>query len=132
MRPNIVLIMTDTQGADCTGADRGNRRLATPAIDRLAAHGAWCERAYTSSPLCTPARAGLFSGIMSQRSGAWTNSLPLGEGVQHIGQRFAAMDYRCGYLGKWHLDGHDYFGTGRCPSGGRQSSGSTGAIISTS
>jgi uncharacterized sulfatase len=116
-RPNIVLIMTDTQGADCVGADRGDRRLMTPCIDALAAQGAWCERAYTTSPLCTPARSGLFTGILSQRSGAWTNSLALAGNVSHLGQRFRDLGYRTAYMGKWHLDGHDYFGAGRCPDG---------------
>lgn len=116
-QPNLVLIMTDTQGADCVGADRHDPRLMTPCIDSLAAQGAWCERAYTTSPLCTPARSGLFTGILSQRSGAWTNSLALSQNVRHLGQWFRELGYRTAYMGKWHLDGHDYFGSGRCPDG---------------
>jgi len=116
-QPDIILIMTDTQGANCVGADAGDTRLMTPALDALAAQGAWCSRAYTNSPLCTPARAGLFTGIPGSRSGAWTNSLPLGANVRHLGHWFGDLGYRCAYMGKWHLDGHDYFGTGRCPPG---------------
>ena len=26
------------------------------------------------------------------------------------------MGYRCAHFGKWHLDGHDYFGTGEAPA----------------
>jgi uncharacterized sulfatase len=75
------------------------------------------ERAYTTCPVCTPARAGLFTGIYPHTSGAWTNNLPLGTNILTMGQRFQDSGYRTGYVGKWHLDGHDYFGTGVCPPG---------------
>ena len=34
-----------------------------------------------------------------------------------MGQRFRDSGYRTAYIGKWHLDAHDYFGTGVCPDG---------------
>ena len=43
--------------------------------------------------------------------------MPLGANVKHMGQRFRDAGYRTAYSGKWHLDGHDYFGTGICPDG---------------
>lgn len=43
--------------------------------------------------------------------------MPLGEGVKTIGQRLTDQDVHCGYIGKWHLDGGDYFGYGKCPEG---------------
>lgn len=115
-RPNFVIVMTDTQGANVIGCyGRGN--MSTPNADRLAKRGLRCQRAYTSSPVCTPARAGLFTGMASQVAGAWANNLPLGNTTKHMGQRFRDLGYRTGYIGKWHLDGHDYFGDGRCPDG---------------
>ncbi len=117
--PDLVLIMTDSQGADLTGAFNPALadRLQTRRIDALAEQGVACERAYTTCPLCSPARSGLFTGIYSQRSGAWTNSLALGTNVRHMGEWFQGLGYRTAYVGKWHLDGHDYFGTGICPPG---------------
>jgi len=115
-RPNFVFIMTDTQGANVVGAyDRPE--LATPHIDDLARNGIRFTRAYTTCPLCTPARAGIFSGIYPHTAGAWTNNLPLGDNVKTMGQRFRDNGYWTAYVGKWHLDGHDYFGTGICPDG---------------
>ena len=108
--------MTDTQATNVVGA-YGHPELGTPNIDRLAETGTKFERAYTTCPLCTPARAGLFTGIYPHTSGAWTNNLPLGDNVKTMGQRFADVGYATAYIGKWHLDGHDYFGTGRCPPG---------------
>jgi uncharacterized sulfatase len=114
--PSFVLIMTDTQGANIVGA-YGHPELRTPNIDRLAESGVTFTRAYTTCPLCTPARAGLFTGIYPHTAGAWTNNLPLGDNIKTMGQRFADAGYHTAYVGKWHLDGHDYFGTGICPPG---------------
>ena len=57
-RPNFVFIMTDTQATNAIGA-YGRPELQTPNIDRLAQTGIKFENAYTTCPLCTPARAGL-------------------------------------------------------------------------
>jgi len=113
-RPNFVLIITDTQGANVIGS-YGHSELQTPCIDELAERGIQFTRAYTTCPLCTPARAGLFTGIYSHTAGAWTNNLPLGDNIKTMGHRFRDNGYRTAYVGKWHLDGHDYFGTGICP-----------------
>ena len=115
-RPNFVLIMTDTQATNVLGC-YGHPELRTPRIDGLAAQGITFDRAYTTSPLCTPARAALFTGRYPQNCGAWVNGLPLGTSFPHMGQRFRDQGYRTAYTGKWHLDGHDYFGNGRCPDG---------------
>jgi uncharacterized sulfatase len=115
-RPNIILIMTDTQATNVVGC-YGRPELRTPNIDRLAETGTRFERAYTTCPVCTPARAGLFTGIYPHTSGAWTNNLPLGTNIHTMGEQFEGGGYRTGYIGKWHLDGHDYFGTGICPPG---------------
>lgn len=115
-RPNILLILTDTQGANIVGC-YGRPEMRTPAIDSLAQTGIRFERAYTTCPLCTPARAALFTGMYAHTAGPWTNNLPLGANVRTLGQVFQEGGYQTAYIGKWHLDGHDYFGTGQCPPG---------------
>ena len=115
-RPNFVLIMTDTQGANLIGS-YGHPGMNTPCIDQLARTGTQFARAYTTCPLCTPARAGIFTGIYPHTAGAWTNNLPLGDNIKTMGHRFQDAGYRTAYVGKWHLDGHDYFGAGICPEG---------------
>ena len=77
-KPSFVLIMTDTQGANVVGT-YGRPELRTPSIDHLAETGVTFTRAYTTCPLCTPARAALFAGIYPHTAGAWTNNLPLGD-----------------------------------------------------
>lgn len=115
-QPNFVVILTDTQATNVLGC-YGHPELRTPNIDRLAQNGVKFERAYTTSPVCTPARAGLFTGIYPHTSGPWTNNLALGTNMYTMGQRFQDGGYHTAYSGKWHLDGHDYFGTGICPPG---------------
>jgi uncharacterized sulfatase len=115
-KPNFVILYGETQGANVIGV-YGNRGVQTPNIDNLSKNSALFTRGYTTCPLCTPARAGMFTGIYSHTAGAWTNNLPPGDNILTLGQRFRDAGYRTVYTGKWHLDGHDYFGTGNCPDG---------------
>lgn len=112
----VVFIMTDTTRWDMLNCYR-NTGLETPNLDRLAAGGIRFDRAYTCQPVCGPARSAIFTGTFPHTNGAWGNSMPLGQTVHTIGQRLAGKGIHTAYMGKWHLDGADYFGTGRCPDG---------------
>jgi arylsulfatase A-like enzyme len=59
--PNIIVITTDQQRADLT-AREGFGVDTTPFADQIAGNGVWFDRAYTTSPLCCPARASLLTG----------------------------------------------------------------------
>lgn len=113
-RPNFLFIMTDTQATNMVGCYSG-KPLNTDNIDRLAEEGIRFNSAYTCSPICTPARAGLFTGIYANQSGPWTNNVAPGKNISTMGRYFKDAGYQTCYIGKWHLDGHDYFGTGICP-----------------
>ncbi len=112
----MIFIMTDTQRYDMIScaADTG---LRTPCIDALAASGVRYERAYTTQPVCGPARSGLFTGLYPSANGVSANCAPLGDNVHTIGQRLRDAGLHTAYIGKWHLDGSDYFGNGICPDG---------------
>lgn len=60
-RPNILLIMTDQQRGDCLGVE-GRHPVLTPNLDGLAAEGMRFARAYSTCPVCIPARRSLLSG----------------------------------------------------------------------
>lgn len=113
-RPNFLFIMTDTQATNMVGCYSG-KPLNTQNIDALAESGIRFNSAYTCAPVCTPARAGLFTGIYSNQSGPWTNNVAPGKNISTMGRYFQDAGYKTCYIGKWHLDGHDYFGTGVCP-----------------
>jgi len=108
--------MTDTQGTNMLGC-YGHPELRTPRLDRLAAEGIRFDRAYTCQPVCGPARSALFTGQFPHTCGSWANSMPLGAITRTIGQRLHAAGIHTAYIGKWHLDGSDYFGAGQCPDG---------------
>jgi uncharacterized sulfatase len=108
--------MTDTQRADMLGC-YGFPDMKTPSLDRLAAQGMRFTKAYTCQPVCGPARAALFTGTYPHSCGSWANSMALGDNVRTVGQRLSDHGLRTAYVGKWHLDGGDYFGVGRCPDG---------------
>ena len=112
----IVFIMTDTQRADMVGC-YGNTDMKTPALDRLAAEGVRFDRAYTCQPVCGPARSAIFTGLYPHSNGVLGNSMAPADNVKTVGQRLRDNGFHTAYIGKWHLDGGDYFGLGRCPDG---------------
>ncbi|NCU25206.1 DUF4976 domain-containing protein [Candidatus Nomurabacteria bacterium] len=112
----IVLIMTDTQRWDMVSC-YSNKGLKTPCIDKLAESGIRFDRAYTTQPVCGPARSAIFTGLYPHSNGVYANSMPLGDNVHTIGQRLRDNGLHTAYIGKWHLDGGDYFGLGKAPDG---------------
>ncbi len=112
----LVFLMVDTQRWDMLGC-YGNPDMKTPNLDRLASQGVRFERAYTTQPVCGPARSALFTGLYPHSNGSWANSIALSANVKTIGQRLSDNGFHTAYIGKWHLDGGDYFGLGVCPPG---------------
>lgn len=112
----VVFLMTDTQRYDMVNANVSTG-LKTPCLDRLAQSGMRFTRAYTTQPVCQPARAGIFTGFYPHSCNSWTNSCALSEDMHTVGQRLRDNGVHAAYIGKWHLDGGDYFGWGTCPDG---------------
>ncbi|BDD11382.1 choline-sulfatase [Fulvitalea axinellae] len=79
-KPHIILIMTDQQRADTVGF-YGNKAAITPNMDQIAKEGVAFDVAYSSVPSCTPARAGLLTGMS-----------PWGHGM--LGYRNQATKYK--------------------------------------
>lgn len=108
--PNVLILMADQFRSDALGA-HGTSVCQTPHLDRLAAQGVTFSRAYTPTPLCTPARAALFTGRYPHSNGLTANTqypecpTPfLNRGERMLSEHLAAAGYRCGYVGKWHLN----------------------------
>ena len=60
-KPNIIYIFTDQQSASMMSC-AGNPWLKTPAMDYIAENGMRFTRAYTTNPVCSPARVSLMTG----------------------------------------------------------------------
>ena len=74
-RPNLLLITTDQQRWDALGC-RGTPGYRTPLLDRLAARGMLFDNAYAPTPICTPCRVSMLTGLYPTRHGAFTTSTP--------------------------------------------------------
>jgi arylsulfatase A-like enzyme len=83
----------------------GNPDLSTPAMDSLASDGVRFENAYCTFPLCTPARASMFTGLMPGKLGVTGNEaeLPVEEVDLELGGLMRRAGYECVQLGKWHV-----------------------------
>ena len=67
-RPNILWLIAEDMGP-ALGC-YGQREVATPNLDRLAAEGVRFTRAYTTAPVCSPSRSALFTGMYQTTIGA--------------------------------------------------------------
>ncbi|MBU2605745.1 MAG: arylsulfatase [Alphaproteobacteria bacterium] len=113
-RPNVVVILVDDAALMDFGAYGGEAR--TPNIDAFAARGAMFLQ-YRTSPLCSPTRAMLLTGMDNHRTGVATIPEVLPEehvgrpgytmafepGVLTLADRLGAAGYRTMMSGKWHL-----------------------------
>ena len=60
-RPNIIYVYVDQMSTNMM-SNAGNAYLKTPALDYIANNGIRFTRAYTTNPVCSPARVSLMTG----------------------------------------------------------------------
>ena len=101
-RPNILIITTDQQRTDSLSC-YGSTFTDTPHLDRLASEGMCLERAYCTNPVCTPARASIFTGKYVSRHGAWNVGMNVPEDEPMISHHLGDVGYRTHYIGKAHF-----------------------------
>jgi arylsulfatase A len=117
-RPNILVVIVDDMGVHQLGS-AGGGFFETPAIDRLGSEGRRFTCAYGASPVCSPARAALYTGLHPARlhltnfipgteppnprllTPRWRPFLPVGG--PSLGALFREAGYATGHFGKWHL-----------------------------
>ena len=101
--PNVLLITSDQQRADHLGL-AGMRAIPTPNLDRLGREGMHVARAYTASPLCTPARVSLLTGQYPSVHGATSIGVTADPFPQDlITYRLKAAGYTTALFGKAHF-----------------------------
>ena len=67
-RPNILVFFSDDHGQWLQQA-YGNSEVQTPNMTRIARDGVRMTNAFTTSPVCSPARASFFTGRMPSQHG---------------------------------------------------------------
>lgn len=107
--PNIVFLYADDQAAWTIGA-LGNNQARTPNIDRLYREGAALRNAFTTTPVCSPSRAGLMTSRYGSELGITDYLNPSAEpdngldpAIPTWPKILQAAGYRTLFIGKWHL-----------------------------
>lgn len=107
MPPNILFIITDQQRFD-TIAALGDGLAQTPNLDRLVRRGVACTNAYSSCPVCVPARYTLMTGCEPSQTSwlsNWAPAAPVRERCgPYLAETLAARGYRTFGLGKFHTE----------------------------
>ncbi|WP_346333717.1 sulfatase [Prosthecobacter sp. SYSU 5D2] len=135
-RPNVVLILADDLGWSDTTLHGTTKYYQTPNIDRLAKRGMTFTRGYSASPLCSPTRSAILTGLSPARTGITTPNCHLPKVVLQATQGKAApadkksiapdpvtrlnttyptlaktlkaAGYATAHFGKWHLGPEPY------------------------
>lgn len=130
-RPNVLFILADDLGWSDTTLYGTTTLYQTPHIERLAARGMTFTRAYSASPLCSPTRSAILTGLSPARTGVTTpnchlpaeileatpgNSAPpskkaiapvpptrLKREYRTLAEILGEAGYATGHFGKWHL-----------------------------
>ena len=109
-QPNVLLILTDDLGyydvAACGAED-----LVTPNMDNLFQQGMKFDYFYANSPVCSPTRASLMTGLYPDKAGVpgvirthANNSWGfLDPNAITIADKFKEGGYETAIIGKWHL-----------------------------
>jgi arylsulfatase A-like enzyme len=102
-RPNILLITSDQQRADCNGFE--NPAIRTPHIDLLARQGTRFSANITPNLVCQPSRASILTGMLPLTHGVWDNGVDLDPRVGNSGfaGTLARAGYRTAFIGKAHF-----------------------------
>lgn len=107
-KPNLLFLMADHLRAEVL---RPDSLCPAPCMRELVASGVRFDRAYTTNAICSPARAGLMTGLLPHNHGVLTvthcvdnDQACLRTRHPHWAQRLQAAGYRTGYFGKWHIE----------------------------
>ena len=101
-RPNIIYILNDHQAFYGHGEMVGGPKIQRPNFERLAAGGVEFTRAYTSCPLCGPARRTMLTGLFPHNHGEIKNESNHKYDKELYLTKLAEAGYKNYYYGKWH------------------------------
>lgn len=135
-RPNILFILADDLGWSDTTLYGTTKFYQTPNVERLAKRGMTFTRAYSASPLCSPTRSAILTGLSPARTGITTPNCHLPQVVleatpgksaapnqmsvqpspatrlkteyRTLAESLKEAGYATGHFGKWHLGPEPY------------------------
>jgi arylsulfatase A-like enzyme len=101
---NLLIIQTDEHHYGTLGI-YGGEIVDTPNIDWIGENGAIATSFYATTPVCSPSRASLISGLYPQNAHVSNNNSPMRKDVVTFAETLRQSGYATGYAGKWHLNG---------------------------
>ncbi|HYD58197.1 MAG TPA: sulfatase-like hydrolase/transferase [Burkholderiales bacterium] len=103
-KPNFVVILIDDLRFDEYGAG-GHPYMKTPHIDRIAREGALFERAFHTTPICSPNRASVMTGQYASRHGIIDNVArdAMSHRLENYHLALQKLGYETAHVGKWHM-----------------------------
>jgi arylsulfatase A-like enzyme len=135
-RPNVIFILADDLGWSDTTLFGATKFYQTPNVERLAKRGVTFTQAYSASPLCSPTRSAILTGLSPARTGitlphchdpevllqamAGKKAAPDQKVIQPLtvtrlktdyhtlSKSLKAAGYATGHFGKWHLGQEPY------------------------
>lgn len=135
-KPNVIFILADDLGWADTTLYGHTKFYKTPNLERLAKRGMLFTHAYSASPLCSPTRSAILTGLSPARTGVTTANCHLPQVVLDatpgatappgikaippkpptrlkttyptIAKSLKAAGYVTGHFGKWHLGPEPY------------------------
>lgn len=115
-KPNIIIVLTDDMGIGDVGI-YGGKFVPTPNIDKMAREGIRFSQYYSASPISSPSRAGILTGIhparwsitsfLQMRKANRTAEMAdyLNPDAPTLPRTLKAGGYKTAHFGKWHLGG---------------------------
>lgn len=107
-KPNVLVLFFDDMRFDTFSYRNGP--VSTPNIDRLAAQSVQFNSAMSTTGLCSPSRAALFTGRWGHKTGLDDNvelfhsrQYQLSPSEGGLIKRAVDSGYFVGYVGKWHI-----------------------------
>lgn len=122
-RPNVLVIQTDEQSFRTMSCYRelmcseyaniwgSEAKVETPHLDRLAREGAIYTNYYATSPVSTPSRASIQTGLYPIAAKAPINDMPMDTNIETFADVLRDEGYQTTFVGKWHLGGTPAIGS---------------------
>jgi len=136
LKPNVVFILADDLGWADTTLYGHTKYYKTPNLERLSKRGMTFTHAYSASPLCSPTRSSILTGLSPARTGITVPDCHLPEVVLNattgtkapptsksiapnpvtrlnttyftLAEALKGAGYATGHFGKWHLGPEPY------------------------
>ena len=105
-RPDILMVMADQMTPSALPC-YGNQVTQAPTFSWLADSGVVFDAAYTASPLCSPARASVMTGLLPSRTGTYDNAAEFSSEIPTFAHYLRSAGYRTVLAGKMHFCGPD-------------------------